>query len=693
MGGKEQHASPETLRAVIQLWGISADTDRQACEARRELELQRWREALEPVLVAWDGKPSRVSLRLPDESPGKPVSIKLRFEDGRIKTMDFPSGRREVFERADIEGKHFRTEQLKLPPLPFGYHTLELETRDRVHRALVISAPTRSYAPVESEAREWGLFLPMYAAHSERSWGAGNLADWRRLADWTAAQGGRFLATLPLLAAFLDPSCCEPSPYSPASRLFWNEFYLDILALPEFATCKKAQALVQSRSFEQRLQGFRQSRLVDYRAEAAARRRVLEELAGCFFAQESERRTDFERFLREHPRLMNYAEFRATGERLKSPWPKWELRLRYGKLQPGDFAPAASNYHLYVQWAMATQMRDLLQHCRERDLVFYLDLPLGVNSAGYDTWREQDVFAQPASAGAPPDPVFTQGQNWGFAPLHPQRLRQSGYRYVLDYLRFQMRHTGMLRIDHIMGLHRLFWIPPGLPTSQGAYVQYPADEMLAILSLESHRHQTILVGENLGTVPPAVNQAMQRHGIRGLYVVQYEQRSDERHPLRPPTAAEVASLNTHDMPPYAAFWRGLDLGDRCALGLIPTKHLKSAHGERAKLNEALARFLQREGWLDRRGATDPATMIQALVKWLAAGRAEALLINLEDLWQEEEPQNVPGTCLERPNWCRKTRHNLETLLASKELDPLLRAVGELRRGVGASRRKRQRRPA
>jgi 4-alpha-glucanotransferase len=300
-----------------------------------------------------------------------------------------------------------------------------------------------------------------------------------------------------------------------------------------------------------------------------------------------------------------------------------------------------------------------------------------VHPESYDVWRERDAFAFPASVGAPPDMFFAKGQNWGFPPLNPERLRAQGYRHFLDYLRFQMRCTGLLRIDHIMGFHRLYWIPPGFPPTQGAYVTYPAEELHALLSLESHRHKTILVGENLGTVPPEVDAAMAKHHLRETYVLQYQTRLPPGPSLHQPPVRSVASLNTHDMPTFAAHWRGLDLEDRVALGLLPARDVPKQMARRKKMNTALLDFLKRKGWLDSEKIL-PATALRACLKWLAASPAETLLFNLEDLWLEQQPQNVPGTSFERPNWRQKARLSIEQIRRSAELRELLRTINELR---------------
>jgi 4-alpha-glucanotransferase len=685
MAGQEREAPPETLEALVELWGCSAGNPAEAKHALRELDLRTWRRMVEPVVVAWSGKTPRVDLRLPGDLDPRRVHCRLLLEDGDRREIDPGRNLSRALEKTEIDGRAYVVRRLSIPSPPPGYHWLELEARGRLHRSLVISAPEKSYSPPGGE-RIWGAFLPMYAARSRESWGAGGLGEWQKLSDWVASLGGTVVSTLPLLAAFLDQPVCEPSPYSPASRLFWNEFYLDIAAVPEFSNSKAAQKAFRSPLIQKRIRDFQKSPLVDYRGEMEVRRKVLEAMAKSFFSGSSSRRDEFERFLGERPVLADYAEFRATGDARQASWHTWDQRMRYGRLEPGDYAEENKRYHCYVQWLMQRQISSLMEQCRARQVQFYLDLPLGVHPDGYDIWRQRDMFAFPASAGAPPDMFFTKGQNWGFAPLHPQRLRERGYQYLLDYLRFQMRHTGMLRVDHVMGLHRLYWVPQGFPATAGAYVTYPAGEMHAIFSLESHRHQTVLVGENLGTVPPAVNEAMERHGWRQMYVVQYEQQPNSRRPLRPPPRASVASINTHDMPTFAAHWQGSDLEDRVDLGLIPRGKLSSERERRRRLNSALAAFLRREGWLKEGGGAEPLpAVLRACLEWLASSPAEILQINLEDLWQETRPQNVPGTSTERPVWRGKACLELESIVNCPDLREFLTRLTSLRRRAARRR--------
>ena len=209
-------------------------------------------------------------------------------------------------------------------------------------------------------------------------------------------------------------------------------------------------------------------------------------------------------------------------EKQRASWTKWPERLREGTLLGGDYEPEAEHYHLYDQWLAREQFQNLSAGARQRGLSLYLDFPLGVHGGGYDVWRGQAIFVREASSGAPPDELFGGGQDWHFPPLHPERLREQGYRYFIACLRHHLRHAGILRLDHVMGLHHLYWIPAGLPAAEGVYVRYRSEEFYAVLTLESRRSQSLIVGEDLGTVPGYVRRAMARHRIQRMYILPFE---------------------------------------------------------------------------------------------------------------------------------------------------------------------------
>lgn len=647
--GRKQFASEETLRLILDRLGAFEET-----AAPRMIE---------PVIPCWQKARNQLLVQLPARDLQN-ADLRLKLEDGSEERI--PLKKLALFPNQKVSQDKIAILRLDLPDLPTGYHSLFVETDAGSQESLLISAAKRLFA---EPVRLGGAFLPLYSAHSESSWGAGNFSDWRALCQWIGSVGGNMIGTLPIMASMLDKPVCDPSPYSPASRLFWNEFFIDITAIPEFQNSPQARKLAGSTPIKRSIEAFRRSEFIDYEAEWVIRRRVLEVLAQEFFAKHHSRFQEFKAFLKQRPEVTEYAEFRAVCDRTNRSWHSWGAEAQTEKLR--SFSEETKNFYLYVQWIAQQQVDAVLRSCRTSGVKFYLDLPLGVNPDGFDAWRYRDFFAPRVNAGAPPDSFFTRGQDWGFAPLHPQRTRELKYRYVIDYLRFQMRHTGLLRIDHVMGLHRLWWVPQGHPANAGAYVRYPAEELYAILSVESHRHGTMLVGENLGTVPPEVNKSMDRHGLRRMYVLQYE------HPLkgppRTPLRSEVASVNTHDMPSFAAYWNGFDIADRFQLGLMSKKGVQREERAREKLRRNLISFLRKRKFIrNAKPALDE--VLDGVLRFMGRSPAAVVLVNLEDLWGEMRSQNVPGTSSERPNWRRKARKKIEGLTADKALAERLRRI-------------------
>lgn len=672
-------ASPEALFMTLRALGASVDSFHSVPNALRERRQALWKQYVEPVVVAWDGGPAELVVRVPADRTTGSLACHLMVETEDIRSWSCTVEELPTSEEVLIEGVRYVAKNLPLPgPLPWGYHRLTLEAYGGLFETMIISAPRKAYfSAEESSSRRWGVFLPLYALHSQRSWGGGDFSDLEALVKWTAGLGGGIVATLPLLAAFLDEPC-DPSPYAPASRLFWNEMYIDVTRIPELKTCATAQALLESGEVQREIKTLHSSSLVDYRRQMGLKRKLLEELARYFFSEARDRYALFQAFVEVCPRVEDYARFRAAGEQQQAPWPKWPERLRDGVLQDEDYDEDARRYHLYVQWVAEEQMKTLSEKIAASGVGLYLDLPLGVHPYSYDVWREHDAFALAVSGGAPPDVVFTKGQDWGFPPLHPEAIRQQRYRYYIAYLRHQLRHTDLLRIDHVMALHRLFWIPKGLEPREGVYVRYPAEELYAILSLESHRHRAEIVGENLGTVPGYVNSTMARHNVRQMYVVQYELTPGARRVLRPVPRGSVASLNTHDMPPFAAYWKCLDIEDRLTLGLLDSRGARIERKNRRSLQKTVEDFLARNGFLKAKAARARA-LLEACLVYLSTSQARVVLVNLEDLWLEREPQNVPGTAEQRPNWLRKARHSLERFCEMPGVLGTLREVNDGRK--------------
>ncbi|MDR7584010.1 MAG: 4-alpha-glucanotransferase [Armatimonadota bacterium] len=665
--GRRRVVPRETLLQVLRILGAPLTRAAEASEALRAVGSQAAARLCEPVLVAWAG---RLRVTVAGDGGGRAGGGGARGGEWHLELED--GGR--------LEGRVEGGRPLLLEHLPTGYHHLRLQVGRRRGAALVIAAPRRVWT-FPPQTRLWGVFVPLYALWSARE-PVAHVGGLGAVLEWVNGLGGGVVATLPLLAAFLDEPF-EPSPYAPVSRLCWNELYVDVARAPELAGCAEAQEHLRRRRPAT-------GRLVDLPAEMAAQRAVLQALARCAFADPS-RREMLEAWARGHPVLADYARFRAALERQRRPWREWPAPLRDGTVRPGDHDEAAYHTYLYAQWLAETQIAALARRARERGPGLYLDLPLGVHPDGYDVWREREVFAVGVSGGAPPDPFFTRGQVWGFPPLHPVRLRAQGYRYLVAVLRHHLRHAGLLRIDHVMALHRLFWVPEGMEARDGAYVRYPAEELYALLSVESHRHRVAIAGEDLGTVPGYIRRAMRRHGLYGMYVAQYEARP-ATPPLPPVPPHALAGVNTHDMPTFAAFWAGRDIADRQALGLLDAEGVRRERERREALRRHLVAFLRRGGWLGAAparqawkaggGTVDRArTVLHGVLRWLAASPAHLLLVTLEDLWLERDPQNVPGTGPERPNWRRRLRYPAERFTRLPSVVAILQEIDRMRRAA------------
>lgn len=685
--GRRQAASGEALLAAVRALGapVEGPADiRDALVQRRRVLTGR---LAPPVAVAWGERASRLDLRVAPEQGAEEVRCRLTLEGGEVRAWTVPleacadggseisAGLRRMVKRLIVPG-----------PLPFGYHRLHVAIgRDDAvtGETLLISAP--SAAPgtgreqdgnsrrSERPARDWGAFLPIYALRSERSWGVGDLSDLRALLEWIRSLGGGFAAALPFFAGFYDEPF-DPSPYSPASRLFWNEIHVDVTHVPELEVCPEARELLGSESTASELAELRGSPTVEYARIMALKRWVLELLSGSVTG---DRRSALDAFAASDPLVEDYARFRAAGERLGRPWMRWPEAQRTGTLTEGDFDERAYRYHRYAQWIAHEQLEALADKADGGTGPLYLDLPIGVSPDGFDVWRYPECFVAGASAGAPPDAMFTKGQNWGFPPMHPDGLRETGYRYPAECFRRMLRYAGVMRIDHVMGMHRLFMVPPGLDATQGAYIRYAADELYAVLVLEAHRAGSSVLGEDLGTVPGYVRTSMNRRNVRHSYVVEYELAGGGK--LNPAGRHDVASLNTHDMAAFAAFWKGADIEDRVELGLTDEQVAVTEREQRNEIRHHLVALLRGEGLLGFEEPPGPAQILRGCLAYLARSEAPLVVVNLEDLWLEEEPQNIPGTMHERPNWRRKARLSLEDMRGSEGVAALLDEVSRRRR--------------
>ncbi|OGO25375.1 MAG: 4-alpha-glucanotransferase [Chloroflexi bacterium RBG_16_50_9] len=682
---QRQIASAESLLVMLRSLGAPVASFEDVPQAWREKRQALWRRLIEPVTVARQGESPLIKVYLPSGSDEAPLDCSLELETGEQNCWSCPGKDLPVILTTELENNRYFVKELALPDnLPLGYHRLKVANKGRQAESLIISTPSHGYSTAVSE-RVWGLFLPLYALHSRESWGCGDFSDLERLAVWVAGKGGQIAATLPILTTFSEDDF-HPAPYLPISRLLWNEFFLDINRVPELKECPAAQELISSSPFQDEIEALRRLRLVDYARQMALKRKILEELSRCLFAGGSRRLEELHQFIKANPLVDDYAGFRATFEKQGAPWKAWPKPLCDGTLATGDYVEETKRYHLYAQWLTHQQMEKVSAAAGENNIKLYLDLPLGVHPDGYDVWREREAFLTGATAGAPPDAVFTCGQNWDFPPLHPQQIREDGYRYLRACLQHQLRYAGILRIDHVMGLHRLFCIPRGIKASQGVYLHYRAEELYAILSLEAYYRKAIIVGEDLGMVPGYVRPAMKKHGFYGMYVLHYELASNPKKGGLPVPRNSVASLNTHDMPPFASFWEGHDIPQRRRLSLVDEAGARQEQASRQEMVEALKASLRRHGWLGE-SAADTLSVLKVCLSFLADSQAQFILVNLEDLWLEMQPQNIPSTVDEYPNWRQKARYSFEEFCRMPGVLEILDTISGLRHGNKQQRRK------
>lgn len=681
--GELRRAKPDVLLPVLRSLGVEIESADGAGAALHAQRRRHWQRFAAPCAVAWDGQQVAVDVRVPATEQGT-YEVELHLESGEIRRFSGHLVEQQQTDQGAVDGAEYVQRSVRIPVGDLGYHRALVRAGAYQATCHVLSAPTTGFKL--PSGKHWGVFAPMYALRG--TGGCGDLGDLAELARWVGEippAGASFVGTLPLLATFLDEPC-QPSPYSPVSRLFWNELYIDLASAPGLSASPEAQALLAGSEFGERERTLGEREFVDYRGQMAHKRVVLEALAANAWADDGVRAA-LESFVAGNPRVEDYARFRAATESRGQVWNQWPEPMRSGTLAAGDYDERACRYHIYVQYAMDTQLAGM----KERNAAtLYLDVPVGVNRAGYDVWRDRDAFVLDAAVGAPPDALFSSGQNWGLPPLHPHRMRERGFRYFIDTIQHHVRHAGLLRIDHAMGLHRLFWIPDGVPTGDGVYVFYPAGEMYAIISLESHRNACAITGEDLGTVPDYVRPAMQHHGLSRLYVAQFSLPDGDadgsgRAHIDPPPTGSVASLNTHDLPTFHGYWHGRDIDDFLDLGLYDQAEAEEQRALRRRTRERTASRLVEYGFLapldagaDANSEERLGAITRALFEYLAASPAEMMLVTLEDLWLAPLAHNVPGTVDERPNWRRRMNRRLADITGDKHLVATLRAIAERR---------------
>jgi (1->4)-alpha-D-glucan 1-alpha-D-glucosylmutase len=709
--GRHHPTSTETRAALLRAMRIDTSHPQRALETLRNRD---WINGLRPVLVVNDAAtPYNIALYVAARHEHEVHNWTLTLENGRVLHGELRPADLQPIEERVIRNRHYHAFGFTLKQrLPLGYHRFALAGPQMNATLRLIVTPSHCYRPaaVSGEGRVWGLALQLYAVRSQRNWGIGDFTDLKAALEVASRSGAGVVGVNPLHALFpSNPAHC--SPYSPSSRLFLNPMYLDVETVYGFADCTPARELAASGEFQARLRALRADELIDYPGVSAAKFEVLELVYAHFSSRANAGSEDARRFLRWQREagetLERFCTYHALHEHfLKQDaalwgWPVWPAEYRDpASPQVAAFVRAHRqrvDFFAWLQWQCEVQLEAVGHHAWNLGLGVgvYQDLAVSVDRAGAEAWSFQDLFASEVSIGAPPDDFSLNGQNWGLPPMIPRRLEELSYEPFIAMLRTNMRASGALRIDHAMGLMRLFCIPPNASAADGTYVYYPLRDLLAILALESQRNQCMVIGEDLGTVPDELRASLAPLGVLSYRLLLFEKESDGSYklPEHYPRQALVAAT-THDLPTLAGFWVGHDLEVRASQNMFPSdadrsERLVRRAEERVRLLLALERTqLLPEGMtVQPVGAPEMTPQLAAAIfKYLARTPSQLMVVQPEDVFGQLDQVNLPGTTDQYPNWRRKLAINLEQWLEH----PRLAAVADgLRTERGATPKPRE----
>ena len=671
--GTHRQVPPPSLRALLE--GLGYETGGGAVETALDA-LARDKAALlvPPAVASFEPAPPHLVLNA-DAVAGGSIEWTL---DGEGREA---SGSRAAADLASCsEGL-----VLELPPLEPGYYRLRIVNGKQVAEARLVRAPAKAWLP-GAPTRGYGISLQLYEQIGGESIGIGDFTDLAGLGEAAGAMGAATLGINPLHALFLAAPA-HRSPYSPSSRLAINPLYLDVRRLPGVTGAMRER--LDAPAFAARIRALNAQALVDYPAAAGIKLAIAREAYANFRNAGGD--PGFERFAQQAaPGVKAWARFETVAAEHGSDPGHWPPALREAQAAPCERYitehDAAYRFHLWLQWQADAQLAGAVRRGREAGLSLglYHDLALGADPAGAEVWAARGEFATALSVGAPPDPLNPRGQNWGFPPFHPRRLVEQGLAPFIELVRTNMRHAGVLRIDHVLGLNRLFVIPSGAHAVDGAYLRYPLDLMLAVITLESRRTQCMVIGEDLGTVPEGLRERLAERGILSLRLLYFEhsETGQPRAPEQYPGDA-LAMVGTHDVVPLAGWWQGEDLSRMDRLDLWPsTEARETALAERPIERAALRENFQRAG-LPAADAEPPAA---AAYRWLARTPSRLVSIQPEDALGIVEPVNVPGTMDEEPNWRRRRFAPWPEWVSDPRFVEVVRAV-QAERGAPAPRQR------
>ncbi|MBI5025831.1 MAG: 4-alpha-glucanotransferase [Nitrospirae bacterium] len=731
--GNKQVTPVETKKAILKAMKLKVDSRE---DLREEIEKRRWKPwkgFIEPVkIISVNEQPLTIPVYIPvKEGEENRLMLSWSIEDEKGQRDEYMLSGKDiaVSEQQWIDGmRYIKIYISDKTQRDIGYYGITIECaptdgQDLLRKtAKVIITPDTCYIPPRpvGEGRTWGLYVNLYSIRSSRNWGIGDFTDLKNVVKLTAALGGGFVGINPL-HAIPNTKPYGISPYSPISRLYKNFVYLDVENIPDVKKSDNAMASIISEVFKKELGELRNGDLIDYEKVASVKEEILKNAFNAFYERHYKRKTkrgrDFKRYISEEGNILeSFAMYMALSKEFGvSPsrsffksnivsslvtrhsslfsWQEWpeEYRDLSGKAVQ-KFKKANKRellFYEYIQWLIDGQLKEVAEDAKNSGMAIglYHDLAIGSVSGGSDVWSYQDVVGG-ANVGAPPDDFNPNGQNWGFPPLIPEALKETGYELFIQTMRKNMKYGGALRIDHAPGLFRLFWIPYGMSPRDGGYVRYPYEDLLRIIALESVRNRTMVIAEDLGTIGENVRETLQRFQMLSYRLFYFERNYPEPSFVKPEMYPEMAlcAVTTHDLPTLYGYWLGQDLKVKKELGMYPDENVwQHQINDRERDRALILSALRSEGILlpdDFPAGPNMAPQMTpelccAIYNYLAKTPCKLVLVSLDDVIGTLNQQNMPGTVDTYPNWMQKTPLLLDEIVIDKrfvELSDMFRKI-------------------
>jgi len=712
IAGKKHIASIETRKAILRAMKLKIDSEGDVLKEINKRKRKPWEDIIEPVyVISVNSQPFSFPVHVPINRPEQSkLMISWSLEDEKGRRDEFRLTPEVITGAAEerVEGTRYITVTVSdSATRDAGYYILNIECKhpDRVFarghtrlrkRSKLIITPDTCYIPAELEkGRAWGLSVNLYALKSERNWGIGDFSDLEKIVRWTSDMKGSFVGVGPL-HVIPNTKPFGVSPYSPISRLYKNFIYLDLEKVPDVMGYEDERKLIGSKKFRKELDELRRAALVHYEKISLMKEEVLRNAFNFFyrkhFSRDTTRGQDFKRYVREEGAcLESFSLFMALSEHMKKTkgvytWQEWPEAYN-------DVAGKASQsfrrthrkailFYQYVQWLIDHQLREIAGEAGTRGMRIgmYYDLAIGSVGCGSDAWNYKNVIAGGADVGAPPDDFSPEGQKWGFPPLIPEKLRDTGYELFIETMRKNMKYGGAIRIDHALGLFRLFWVPDGMPAAEGAYVKYPSEDLLRIIALESIRNRCMVIGEDLGTVGDNVREGLKRFRMLSYRLFYFERNYPDPSFLLPERYPEMAlcAITTHDLPTLYGYWIGRDIRTRKKLGIFPDDSMWQKQTEERERDKGLILSgLKSQGTIPEEYPPDPQLIRKmtpelclAIYSYLAQTPCKLLLVSIDDILGTINQQNIPGIVGSYPNWMQKILTTLEKMPKDKRFRSL-----------------------